>query len=335
MRLAKLFERVLSAIPVAIGVAVIAFLFLRFLPGDPVEIMLGDIQASQEQVAAMRQDLNLDEPLWTQLGLFFRDLLRGDLGTSYVKNQPVVKLVADTLPATIELTLATIVIAILIALPVGIISALRAGSWLDRTVLSGALLGVSMPAFWFGLLLILLLSVQLHALPTSGRLPATLAVDTRTGFMLIDTLLAGDLRAFGAAVRHLILPALTLGVVFSAVLARVVRASMIEVLQREYVTTARAKGLREWVVVMKHALRNALIPALTVAGLQVGELLGGNMIVETIFAWPGVGRLVVSSIFARDYVVVQAAVMLYALTYVAVNLLVDALYTLLNPRIAL
>lgn len=335
MRLAKLFERVLSAIPVAIGVAVIAFLFLRFLPGDPVEIMLGDIQASQEQVAAMRQDLNLDEPLWTQLGLFFRDLLRGDLGTSYVKNQPVVKLVADTLPATIELTLATIVIAILIALPVGIVSALRAGSWLDRTVLSGALLGVSMPAFWFGLLLILLLSVQLHALPTSGRLPATLAVDTRTGFMLIDTLLAGDLRAFGAAVRHLILPALTLGVVFSAVLARVVRASMIEVLQREYVTTARAKGLREWVVVMKHALRNALIPALTVAGLQVGELLGGNMIVETIFAWPGVGRLVVSSIFARDYVVVQAAVMLYALTYVAVNLLVDALYTLLNPRIAL
>jgi len=335
MRLAKLFERVLSAIPVAIGVAVIAFLFLRFLPGDPVEIMLGDIQASQEQVAAMRQDLNLDEPLWTQLGLFFRDLLRGDLGTSYVKNQPVVKLVADTLPATIELTLATIVIAILIALPVGIVSALRAGSWLDRTVLSGALLGVSMPAFWFGLLLILLLSVQLHALPTSGRIPATLAVDTRTGFMLIDTLLAGDVRAFGAAVRHLILPALTLGVVFSAVLARVVRASMIEVLQREYVTTARAKGLREWVVVMKHALRNALIPALTVAGLQVGELLGGNMIVETIFAWPGVGRLVVSSIFARDYVVVQAAVMLYALTYVAVNLLVDALYTLLNPRIAL
>lgn len=335
MRLAKLFERVMSAIPVAIGVAVVAFLFLRFLPGDPVEIMLGDTQVSQAQVESLRSDLNLDKPLLTQLGLFFSDLLRGDLGTSYVKNQPVTKLVADTLPATIELTFATIVIAILIAVPVGIVSALRAGSWLDRTVLSGALLGVSMPAFWFGLLLILLLSVQLHLLPTSGRIPATLAVEGRTGFMLIDTLLSGDMRAFGAALRHLVLPALTLGVVFSAVLARVVRASMIEVLQREFVTTARAKGLREWSVVMKHALRNALIPALTVAGLQIGELLGGNMIVETIFAWPGVGRLVVSSIFARDYVVVQAAVMLYALTYVAVNLVVDALYTLLNPRIAL
>ncbi len=335
MRLAKLFERVMSAIPVAIGVAVVAFLFLRFLPGDPVEIMLGDTQVSQAQVESLRSDLNLDKPLLTQLGLFFSDLLRGDLGTSYVKNQPVAKLIVDTLPATIELTFATIVIAILIALPVGIVSALRAGSWLDRTVLSGALLGVSMPAFWFGLLLILLLSVQMHLLPTSGRIPATLAVEARTGFMLIDTLLAGDTRAFGAALRHLVLPALTLGVVFSAVLARVVRASMIEVLQREFVTTARAKGLREWSVVMKHALRNALIPALTVAGLQIGELLGGNMIVETIFAWPGVGRLVVSSIFARDYVVVQAAVMLYALTYVGVNLLVDALYTLLNPRIAL
>ncbi|MFO7546631.1 MAG: ABC transporter permease [Trueperaceae bacterium] len=335
MRLAKLFERVMSAIPVAIGVAVIAFLFLRFLPGDPVEIMLGDTQVSQAQVENLRSDLHLDKPLVTQLGLFLSDLLRGDLGTSYVKNQPVAKLVADTLPATIELTFATIVIAILIAVPVGIVSSLRAGSWLDRSVLSGALLGVSMPAFWFGLLLILLFSVQLHLLPTSGRIPATLAIEARTGFMLIDTLLEGDVRAFGAALRHLVLPALTLGVVFSAVLARVVRASMIEVLQREYVTTARAKGLREWSVVMKHALRNALIPALTVAGLQIGELLGGNMIVETIFAWPGVGRLVVSSIFARDYVVVQAAVMLYALTYVAVNLVVDALYTLLNPRIAL
>jgi peptide/nickel transport system permease protein len=335
MRLAKLFERVMSAIPVAIGVAVIAFLFLRFLPGDPVEIMLGDTQVSEAQVASLRSDLNLDKPLLTQLGLFFSDLLRGDLGTSYVKHQPVAKLIGETLPATIELTFATIVIAILIAVPIGIVSALRAGSWLDRTVLSGALLGVSMPAFWFGLLLILLLSVQLHLLPTSGRIPATLAVEGRTGFMLVDTLLAGDMRAFGAALRHLVLPALTLGVVFSAVLARVVRASMIEVLQREFVTTARAKGLREWSVVMKHALRNALIPALTVAGLQIGELLGGNMIVETIFAWPGVGRLVVSSIFARDYVVVQAAVMLYALTYVAVNLVVDALYTLLNPRIAL
>lgn len=335
MRLAKLFERFLSAIPVALGVAVVAFLFLRFLPGDPVEIMLGDAQASNAQIAALRGELNLDKPLLEQLGLFLGGVLRGDFGTSFVKNQPVAMLILQALPATIELTLATVLTAILIALPVGVVSALKAGSWLDRTVLSGALLGVSMPAFWFGLLLILLFSVKLHLLPTSGRITATLSVEERTGFLLLDTLLAGNPRAFGAALRHLILPALTLGVVFSAVLARVVRASMIDTLRREYVTTARAKGLSEWAVVVKHALRNALIPALTVTGLQIGELLGGNMIVETIFAWPGVGRLVVSSIFARDYVVVQAAVMLYALTYVGVNLLVDALYTLLNPRIAL
>lgn len=335
MRLSKLLERILSAIPVAIGVAVLAFMFLRFLPGDPVEIMLGDTAVTQQQIDSLRSQLHLDKPLLEQLWLFFVNLFQGDLGTSFVRNQPVFKLITEALPSTIELTMATIFVAILIALPVGIISAVRAGSWLDRTVLSGALVGVSMPAFWFGLLLILLFSVELKLLPTSGRLTATMAVDSVTGFMLIDTLLAGDLKAFGTALKHLILPAVTLGVVFAAVLARVVRASMIEAMNKEYVTTARSKGLREFTVVVKHALRNALIPALTVTGLQFGELLGGNMIVETIFAWPGLGRLVVNSIFARDYVVVQAAVMLYAFTYVAANLVVDALYTLLNPRITL
>lgn len=335
MRIAKLLQRLLSAIPVAIGVAVVAFLFLRFLPGDPVEIMLGDTQVTQEQITGLRQQLNLDRSVPEQLGLFLLGVVRGDLGISFVQGTSVTALIARTLPATIELTLVTIVLAIAIALPIGIVCAVWAGSWLDRTVLSGALLGVSMPAFWFGLLLMLLFSVELRLLPTSGRMAATMLVEQRTGFMLIDTLLAGDLAAFWSALKHLFLPALTLGVVFAAVLARVVRASMIEVLSREFVTTARAKGLREVVVILKHVLRNALIPALTVTGLQIGELLGGNMIVETIFAWPGVGRLVVNSIFARDYVVVQAAVMLYAFTYVVVNLVVDALYTLLNPRIAL
>lgn len=335
MRLSKIFERLVSAIPVALGVAILAFLFLRFLPGDPVEIMLGDTQATQQQIDSLRNQLHLDRPVLEQLWLFLVGLVQGDLGTSIVRGQPVAKLIGDSLPATIELTLATIFIALLIALPVGIISALKAGSWLDRTVLSGALVGVSMPAFWFGLLLILLFSVELQWLPTSGRISATLLVPKVTGFMLIDTLLAGDLPAFWTALKHLILPALTLGVVFAAVLARVVRASMIEALHKEYVTTARSKGLPEYTVVIKHALRNALIPALTVTGLQFGELLGGNMIVETIFAWPGLGRLVVSSIFARDYVVVQTAVMLYALTYVAANLMVDILYTYLNPRIEL
>ena len=335
MRLTKLLERVLSAIPVALGVAVLAFMFLRFLPGDPVEIMLGDTQVSQQQLDSLRSQLHLDKPLLAQLGIFLSGLIRGDLGVSIVKNAPVAKLIGDTLPATIELTIATVLVGILIAMPVGIISAVRAGSWLDRTALSGALVGISMPAFWFGLLMILLFAVELRVLPTSGRIAATMVVDKTTGFMLVDTLLAGNLKAFGVALKHLILPALTLGVVFAAVLARVVRTSMLEVLGKDYVTTARAKGLREWGVILKHALRNALIPALTVTGLQFGELLGGNMIVETVFAWPGLGRLVVSSIFARDYVVVQAAVMLYALTYAGATLFVDALYTLLNPRISL
>ena len=329
--MSKVIKRLVAAVPVALGVAIVAFLFLRFLPGDPVEIMLGDTNVTQQQVEQLRSEMNLDRPLLEQLGLFLAGVAGGDLGYSIVKNQPVARLILVK-DLRVELP---ILVAIAIALPVGIVSALKAGSWLDRLVLGTTLVGVSMPAFWFGLLLILLFSVELGVLPTSGRIPAAVLVPDRTGFMLIDTLLAGDLRAFGAALRHLVLPSLTLGVVFAVVLARVVRSSMVEVMGRDYVTTARSKGLPERVVVIKHALRNALIPALTVTGLQIGELLGGNMIVETIFSWPGLGRLVVSSIFARDYVVVQAAVMLYALTYVAVNLVVDVLYTYLNPRIAL
>src|SRR5690606_14560281 len=230
MRILKIAQRLLAAIPVALGVAVVAFLFLRFLPGDPVEIMLGDTQVTQEQITGLRQQLNLDKSVLEQLGLFLLGVLRGDLGNSFVQNAPVTKLVANTLPATIELTAVTILLAILIAVPVGIVCAVKAGSWIDRTVLSGSLLGVSMPAFWFGLLLILLFSVELRLLPTSGRIAATMLIEQRTGFMLIDTVLAGDGKAFVSALRHLFLPALTLGVVFAAVLARVVRASMIEVL---------------------------------------------------------------------------------------------------------
>ncbi len=224
-------------------------------------------------------------------------------------------------------------VAVLIAMPLGLASAVRPGSWIDRAVLSTSLLGASMPGFWFGLLLILLFSVDLRA---AADLRADRLDDggaAGDGFLLVDSLLAGNGAAFVSVLRHLLMPALTLGVVFAAVLARTVRSSMVEVLHRQYVTTARAKGVSEMAVILKHALRNALIPAVTVAGLQIGELLGGNMIVETVFAWPGLGRLVVNSIFARDYVVVQAAVMLYAVTYVAANLVVDAAYTLLDPQL--
>lgn len=332
MRLLRIVHRLLLAVPVALGVAVLAFLSLHLLPGDPVQIMLGDTVSSAATIQTVRHELHLDRPLGVQLELFFAGLAHGNLGTSIVQNRPVAALIADALPATIELTVATIVIAVLIAVPMGLVSALRPRSLIDRAVLSTSLLGASMPAFWFGLLLILFFAVNARLLPTAGQIDPTIGVAPATGFVLVDAVLAGSGAAVASALRHLLLPALTLGVVFAAVLARTVRSSMIDALHRQYVTTARAKGLPETAVVIKHALRNALIPAITVAGLQIGELLGGNMIVETVFAWPGLGRLVVNSIFARDYLVVQAAVMLYALTYVAANLAVDVAYTVLDPQ---
>jgi peptide/nickel transport system permease protein len=335
MRWLRILQRMLLAVPVALGVAVLAFFSLRLLPGDPVQIMLGDTNTSVAVIRSVQHDLHLDRPLHVQLILFFGGLAHGDLGTSIAQHRPVAALIGDALPATVELTVATIVIAVVIAVPLGLVSALRPRSWIDRTVLSTSLLGASMPAFWFGLLLILFLAVNARLLPTSGQIDPAIAVPRVTGLLIADTLLAGNGAALKSVLLHLLLPALTLGVVFAAVLARTVRSSMIEALHRPYVKTARAKGLPESAVVIKHALRNALIPAITVAGLQIGELLGGNMIVETVFGWPGVGRLVVNSIFARDYVVVQAAVMLYAITYVAANLAVDIAYTFLDPQLEL
>jgi len=335
VQLVRILRRVLFAIPVALGVAVLAFFSLHLLPGDPVQIMLGDTNTSVAQIQAMQRQLHLDQPLHVQLALFFGQLARGNLGASIVQQRPVSAMIAETLPATIELTAATLVVAIVIAVPLGLVSAIRPGSWIDRTVLSTSLLGASMPAFWFGLLLILFLAVDARALPTSGRIDSTIGLQPVTGFMVVDSLLAQNWGALLSVLRHLIMPALTLGVVFAAVLVRTIRSSMLDAMRRQYITTARAKGVSETVVIVKHALRNALIPAVTVAGLQVGELLGGNMIVETVFAWPGVGRLVVNSIFAKDYVVVQAAVMLYAITYVAANLVVDVAYAALDPQMEL
>jgi peptide/nickel transport system permease protein len=297
--------------------------------------MLGDSAASKAEIQSLRDELHLDEPLPTQLWLFVSGLFRGDLGYSVVKRKPVLELILETLPPTIELTVATIIMAILIALPVGVLTALRPGSFFDRATMSGALLGISMPNFWLGLILILLFCVHLGWFPTSGQLGADITLPRMTGFITLDALLRGNLKAFWDALRHLFIPATTLGVAFSAVLARVIRSSMLEIMRMEYVTAARAKGVPETAVVIRHALRNAMIPAVTVAGLEIGKLLGGNMIVETIFSWPGLGRLVVSSIFSRDYIVVQSAVMLYALTYVAANLSVDVAYTYLNPKIEL
>lgn len=334
MRLVKIIERILIMIPIVVGVAVIVFLFMRLMPGDPVDIMMGQGGAvTAGEMERLRQEFNLDKPLHIQLGLFLGDLLRGDLGYSYIQKRPVVDVIAGRLPATIELALGGLIVSLIIAVPIGIISAVRQNSWLDRLSMAGAFLGISMPGFWLGIVLLLLFSVQLHWLPVQGRIAHDANLQVVTGYFVLDSLLTGNREALASSLRHLVLPSITLGAPMAAVVARVLRSSMLETLRADYVTLARAKGAPEWGVVLRHALRNALIPTVTVVGLQVGVLLGGNMIVETVFGWPGLGRTVVSAIFDRDFPLVQGAVMIYAFIFVMTNLVVDVIYTYLNPKI--
>jgi peptide/nickel transport system permease protein len=314
---------------------VIVFAFMRLLPGDPVDIMMGKTGAvSAEEMATLRREFALDRPLPEQLVLFLARTVQGDLGTSFVKRRPVAGLIWETLPATIELAGTAILLALALAVPVGVLAAVRRGSWLDRMSMALTYLGVSMPAFWLGIVAIILFAVKLGWFPTSGRASAAaLLVPPITGFLMLDALLAGRPAAAWDALRHLALPAAALALAVAAILARVVRSSMLEVLRQDYVRTARAKGAGEIRVLFHHALRNALIPVVTVLGLQIGVLLGGNMVVETVFSWPGMGRLAVDAIFNRDYPLVQGVVMVYAMTFVLANLAVDLLYTVLDPKI--
>lgn len=336
MRAVKILERILVTIPLMLGVAIIVFFFMRLTPGDPVDIMMGHGGAvSAGELERLRQEFHLDEPLPVQLWYFLRDALRGDLGYSYVQKRPVAELIVERLPATIELALGALSFALIVAIPIGIVSAVRQHSALDRLSMTSAFVGISMPAFWLGIVLILLFSVRLRWLPVQGRIAYGIPLQEITGFYVLDSLLTGNRIALASSLKHLALPSITLGAAVAAIVARVLRSSMLEVLRQDYVVLARAKGQWEFLVVMKHALRNALIPTVTVVGLQVGVLLGGNMIVETIFGWPGLGRLVVKAIFDRDFPLVQGAVMMYAFTYVLANLIVDILYTYLNPKITL
>ncbi|MEW6045863.1 MAG: ABC transporter permease [Bacillota bacterium] len=328
-------RRLLAALPLAVGITLVTFTLLRLLPGDPVDIMMGQAgNVSEAEMQALRSHLDLDKPLPVQLTRFLHNLVRGDLGDSIRTARPVSELIAEALPATLELALAALLFAVTVAVPAGVVSAVRHRSALDHATMGAAFVGVAMPGFWLGLVLILLFSVTLGWLPASGRLDPGLDLPARTGLMLVDSLLAGKGAALRSALRHLVLPAVTLGAELAAVLSRVVRASMLEVLRADYIRVARAKGVSGWRLIVKHALRNATAPAVTVLGLQMGVLLGGNMVVETVFGWPGLGRMVVSAIFARDYPLVQGAVLLYALTFLGANLLVDLLYTLVNPRVA-
>jgi len=336
MKAVKILERVLTTLPIMFGVAIIVFFFIRLTPGDPVDIMLGRSAAvTQREIDQLRHQFHLDEPLHVQLGYFLADAARGNLGYSYIRNKPVVDLLAERLPATIELTIGALFISLIIALPIGILSAVRQNSLLDRLSMAGAFLGISMPGFWLGIVLILFFAVYLQMLPAQGRISYEVQLQEITGMYVIDSILTRNLPALISSLKHLALPSITLGAGVAAIIARVLRSSMLEVLRSDYIKLARAKGATEWDVVMKHALRNALIPTVTVVGLQVGVLLGGNMIVETVFSWPGLGRLVVDAIFNRDFPLIQGAVMIYAITFVLTNLVVDIMYTYLNPKITL
>lgn len=332
----KVLERILATIPLIAVLIVLVFLFVRMIPGDPVDIMMGQSgNVTAEQIAALQRDLGLDQPMATQLKRFLGGLARGDLGYSFRERQPVAEVLRRSFPATIELALAALCFALLLGLPIGIVSAVYQNSPLDRLAMAGSFFGISMPAFWTGIMAMLLFSLTLKWLPTGGRIDHTIPFDPVTGFYIYDAIAAGNWRALGSVLRHLVLPGMVLGLELTAIISRVMRSSMLESLRQDYVQFARAKGVSGTGVVVRHTVPNALIPTVTVVGLQAGVLLGGNMIIETVFSWPGLGRLVVSAIFNRDYAVVQGAVLLYAVTFVAANLAVDIIYTYLNPKISL
>lgn len=325
-------RRLLHLIPVLLGVTVITFLMMSATPGDPAEIMLAGQNASAEQVASLRHDMGLDQPAAARFVHFVGHALEGDFGQSLFQRRPVASVIGERLPATIELSVAALLIALLVAIPLGVLAGVRRRGVVDRLATIGSLLGVSMPGFWFGILLLILFAVRLRWLPVAGEIDFSAMPPHVTGLLLIDAVLAGSWRGIVDTLRHLVLPAITLALPMAAVLTAVVRASMQDVLRRPFVSFARAKGVPEWHVLVRHALRNALLPAVSVAALETGSLLGGNMIVETVFGWPGLGRLVVESIFQRNYPLVQVAVLLYAVTYVLINLAADLLTMALNPR---
>ncbi len=336
MRAVKVLERILATIPIMFGVAIVVFMFIRLTPGDPVDIMLGDSgTVTTGEMEQLRSEFHLDEPLHIQLWLFLKDAVRGDLGYSYVLKLPVTTLIAERLPATIELALGALFFSLIIAIPVGILSAVRQNSLIDRLSMGISFLGISMPGFWLGIILILFFSVRLRWLPVQGRIDFDAQLQEVTGFYVLDSIITRNKEALVSSLKHLVLPSIALGAAVTAIVARVLRSSMLETLRSDYVTLARSKGAPESSVVMKHALRNALIPTVTVVGLQVGILLGGNMIIETVFSWPGLGSMVVDAIFNRDFPLVQGSVMIYAFIFVMANLIVDLLYTYLNPKITL
>src|SRR3954464_7985660 len=325
--------RVSLIVPTFLGITLVAFFLIRLVPGDPIETMAGERGIDPARHEALRHEYGFDRPVLVQYGIYLARLLHGDLGKSIITSESVLSEFASLFPATIELAICAILFALILGLPAGILAAVRRNSIFDHGVMGVSLTGYSMPIFWWGLLLILLFSVQLGWTPVSGRISVQYYIEPVTGFLLIDSLLSDDKGAFWSAMQHLILPAIVLGTNPLAVIARMTRSAMLEVLGEDYIRTARAKGLAPLRVVGVHALRNALIPVITVIGLQVGVLFTGAILTETIFSWPGVGKWLSEAINRRDYPVLQGGMLLLGVVVMVVNLLVDVAYGVINPRI--
>ena len=325
-------RRILEAIPVIIGVSILVFMLIHFIPGDPAIAMLGE-RATEENVQAMRERLGLNEPLYKQYIIWVSKTARGDLGNTVRGNIPVTNEIRTRFPATIELSLSALTIATLLGVPIGIISAVRRNSLIDTASMFLALFGVSIPIFVLGLLLIFIVGVELDWLPFVGRLSSSIDLEKVTGLHVVDAIVTRNSEALQDALEHLILPAITLATIPMAIIARITRSSMLEVLNQDYIRTAYSKGLRARAVIMRHAFRNALLPIVTIIGLQLGTLLSGAVLTETIFSWPGVGKWLFDSIIARDYPIVQSMTLIIAMIYIVVNLAVDVLYAVVDPRI--
>jgi peptide/nickel transport system permease protein len=331
--LSYIIRRLLILIPVLLGMTIIVFSIIRAIPGDPAETILGE-KATLESKAALRTELGLDKPWYVQYGTYVSKLLQGDLGHSIKSKESISKEIGPYLAATAELTAFAILVAVVIGINSGIISAWKQNSWFDYTGMFIALIGVSMPIFWLGLMEQLIFAIELKWLPTIGRMNPRDPVEAVTHLYLIDTMLAGRWDQWWEVMKRLILPGFALATIPMAIIARMTRSSMLEVLRLDYIRTARAKGLMQVWVVYKHALKNALIPIVTVIGLQTGRMLGGAVLTETIFAWPGVGRYIFDAISSRDYPVIQSGILVIAFIFVIINLLVDILYAAIDPRIS-
>lgn len=325
-------KRILLVIPVLLGVTVIIFLITRVLAPDPAPVVLGE-HATQEAMATWRMDNGLDDPIWLQYINFVVGAVQGNLGTSYYTHQPVMNEILSRFPATAELAICAIIVASVVGVALGVLAAVKKNKLADNASMLIALVGVSMPIFWSGILLILLFAGTLHVLPSSGRVTPLLQPSGGTGFFIIDTIMQGDWTALGDVLLHLVLPTLALSLYSMAIITRMTRSSMLETLNEDYVRTARAKGLSQRTVNIKHALRNAMLPVSTVIGLQFGGLLGGALLTETVFAWPGIGKFAVDCVLKSDFPVVQGIVLLVAVIFVIMNLVVDIVYAYLDPRI--